>query len=882
MGKKVKKEEKTAPDDVFDTLLVESRQAATVVLMLDSPEEEVQSKACEAIYKFVDKCDENKKVLMDLGAVEKMLKLMQSEDRIVRRNALMAFGVMSAHPDVRKLLRKQEECIPTVVSLLNPEEDTVCHEFAAMCLSYLSNDFSSKVAIFEQNGLEPLIRCLSASDPDVQKNAIESIAHMLQDYQARTAINELNGLPSIIDLLKSEYTVIQELALISLERAAQDPENRATMREIEALDTLIKFIGTPEYSDLHVYAVQVLSNCLDDIESMEQIKESGGLQKLVAFITDVAPPEDEPKAKGGKGEKGGGSRKGKKGKDDDDESKHKGKGGNEGDIVPTLPDVKQFAAKAIARAAKNAENRKVLHEQEVEKMLIILLGHEEPHVQVAACQALATMAENLTCRDAIREWEGIEPLVKLLKSDNGEVREAVTLALANLTTANSNNCNEVINFGGIEPLIGMLGDPKEGVVANAAVVLTNMSLDEVMRVNIQAQGVIYALIDPLRSSNPSVQSKTALGVAAFVCDADTRAEFRNAGGLEPLVAMLNSGNAEVRRSASWAITVCAVDEPTAMEIARLGGLDILQTIQQSGSRKNCFTDVALDRLLDSNLSAKYALTGLLGTGNLITDGFFDPGQLRPGTKLGSLEDYCKMEVDQRRPVLLISFRTDGPTTPMPSDVDVRQDGSNKAALAAKQSKSVKDASRVARTKSQRDRDDKSREEEAVNRDGEQGQEESTFIHPPDSNFAKYMEEVQEKVQPLNTTKEQVVALAQYVADKMGGAIERGQLANFSYELPISQIKFDLKSNVIPIGMIKTGIHYHRALLFKALADSVAVPCTLQRGEYNRAWNEVWITDDDGAPGAPKFPPKAYIVDLIHHPGDLMRSDSAEAVQYQRL
>ena len=40
----------------FDPLLVESKQAATVVLMLDSPEEDVLAKACEAIYKFVDKC----------------------------------------------------------------------------------------------------------------------------------------------------------------------------------------------------------------------------------------------------------------------------------------------------------------------------------------------------------------------------------------------------------------------------------------------------------------------------------------------------------------------------------------------------------------------------------------------------------------------------------------------------------------------------------------------------------------------------------------------------------------------------------------------------------------------------------------------------------
>jgi len=40
----------------FDPLLVESRQAGTCVLMLDSSEEDVVIKAAEAIYKFVEKC----------------------------------------------------------------------------------------------------------------------------------------------------------------------------------------------------------------------------------------------------------------------------------------------------------------------------------------------------------------------------------------------------------------------------------------------------------------------------------------------------------------------------------------------------------------------------------------------------------------------------------------------------------------------------------------------------------------------------------------------------------------------------------------------------------------------------------------------------------
>jgi hypothetical protein len=47
------------------------------------------------------------------------------------------------------------------------------------------------------------------------------------------------------------------------------------------------------------------------------MKETGGLQRLVAFITDTNPPEEEEKKGkgGGKAEKGA-SRAGKKGKED--------------------------------------------------------------------------------------------------------------------------------------------------------------------------------------------------------------------------------------------------------------------------------------------------------------------------------------------------------------------------------------------------------------------------------------------------------------------------------------------------------------------------------------------------------------------------------------
>ena len=40
-------------------------------------------------------------------------------------------------------------------------------------------------------------------------------------------------------------------------------------------------------------------------------------------------------------------------------------------------------------------------------------------------------------------------------------------------------------------------------------------------------------------------------------------------------------------------------------------MELLQEIQTSSTRKSPFAEAALQKLLDSNLSAKYALTGVL-------------------------------------------------------------------------------------------------------------------------------------------------------------------------------------------------------------------------------------------------------------------------------
>ncbi|XP_037693768.1 armadillo repeat-containing protein 3 isoform X2 [Choloepus didactylus] len=850
----------------FDPLTIESKKAATVVLMLNSPEEEILAKACEAIYRFALKGEENKATLLELGAVEPLTKLLTHEDKIVRRNATMIFGILASNNDVKKLLRELD-VMNSVIAQLAPEEEVVIHEFASLCLANMSAEYTSKVQIFAQGGLEPLIRLLGSSDPDVKKNSIECIYNLAQDFQCRTALQELNAIPPILDLLKSEYPIIQLLALKTLGVVTNDKESQAMLRENQGLDHLIKILETKELNDLHIEALLVIANCLEDMDTMVLIQQTGGLKKLLSFAENS-----------------------------------------------TIPDIQKNAAKAITKAAYDPENRKLFHEQEVEKCLVALLGSENDGTKIAASQAISVMCENSSSKDVFNN-QGIPQLIQLLKSDNEEVREAGALALANLTTCNPANARATAEADGIGPLINTLSSKRDGAVANAATVLTNLALQEPLRGSLQSHDLLRAVIGLLRSANAAVQGRAALAVAATACDVGARAELRAAGGLEPLVDLLHSKNDDVQRHASWAVMVCASDELVAVELCRLGALDILEEINLSVSRKNKYSEAAYNKLLNSNLSLKYSQTGYLSSSNIITDGFYDYGRINPGTKLLPLKELSLQEPSDLRAVLLINSKCD--VSPPPSMEDrssdtgygrsissssslrrMSREKANAGFASPTEEKSEPTSGRntvlsKSATKEKGSRKGRGKKEEEKVKEEEEvmlipkvigeGSLKKEWCPPADPKFSLYVYEVTRTILPITNIKEQTVALAKYVAEKMGGPIAKDKLHEFSWELHISELKFQLKSNVVPIGQIKKGIFYHRALLFKALADRVGIGCSLARGEYGRAWNEVRLMGKSrkGMTGCLP-PPEVYIVDLMFHPGELMKLKSREAELYRFL
>ncbi|XP_073344887.1 armadillo repeat-containing protein 3 [Pagrus major] len=812
MGKKVKKESETPCKETFEPLPVEGKNPATVVLLLSSPEEDILVKACEAIHTFAEKGDENKVSLLGLGALEPLCQLITHNNKLVRRTALIALGIMTTNSDVKSALKKFD-VIPSIINKLSLEEDVVVHEFATLCLASLSVDFVCKVQIFDSKGLPTLIQLLSSPDPDVKKNSLETIFNMVQDYQSRQAVHELGGIPQLLELLKSDFPVIQHLALKTLQNVTTDKDTRNTFREEQGFEKLMDILSNTDFSDLHIEALQVVSNCLSDSESFQLIHQGGGLARLTEFI-----------------------------------------------LTPNITEIQSSAVKCIARVAQSAENCKLLHEQNVEKVLVELLSVSDVSVKTASCQAVSEMSFHLACKDHFRDLGGIPAIVQLLKNESSVLREAATQALSNLTHRNKLNAFAVYEAGGHEILVQQLYGSCAGTVANSAATLGNMAGQGVIRCSILSHGAMQALVEPLKSTNAQVLVNTTQCLAMLACDTEARVELQSAGGLQQLVNLLRSYHKEVLHNACLAINVCASDEPTAVEMCKFGALEMLQEINQSVKRRSSVSKLAMTSLLNSNSSVKYSLTGLLSSTDIISDGFYDAGKARGGQRILTLEELSKQPVNQHRPTIFVN-------TAAKETVDVPDERQNS------QSETDTSSKRDRRTSRKKKQKDETPPESPT---------EKQWKMMADVSLQLLVKEVKESILPLNDEQEQYAALARLVSEAMGGAVEMEKLHEFPWVLHLSELKFQFQSNVVPIGMISRGIYCHRALLFKCLVDCIGLSCTLVRGEYNRAWNEVLLFKGNPSSNGSSSQPCHYIVDLMHRPGSLLKANTPAAAQYQTI
>ncbi|KOX79073.1 Armadillo repeat-containing protein 3, partial [Melipona quadrifasciata] len=85
-------------------------------------------------------------------------------------------------------------------------------------------------------------------------------------------------------------------------------------------------------------------------------------------------------------------------------------------------------------------------------------------------------------------------------------------------------------------------------------------------------------------------------------------------------------------------------------------------------------------------------------------------------------------------------------------------------------------------------------------------------------------------------------LGRFVARQMSGPDPLVKCVDHQLEIHLKEIKRTIETSVIPLGMLKVGSYFERALLFKVIADRVHLPAALVRGQYGKAWIEIAVPE----------------------------------------
>ncbi|KER27304.1 hypothetical protein T265_05629 [Opisthorchis viverrini] len=871
--KRIKREESDGKEG-FGPVTVGLREAESAILLLNCSENEVVVCACDALYKFLSKSkltcvnrgrysdDNNKRLLLKQNLCQNLLPLLSSGDKLVRRNALSILGLISSFKDAADAIRKVPNYLSLFRKLLNPEEFDNTREFTLLTLKNLCDDSSTVGDVAQEKLIPPIVDCLNCLDPDVKKNALDALLKMNKDFEVRSALAVTSTLQLLLDQLGSEFPSIQNTALLVFSRLTSDSTIRSQLQKMNAFDTFIDLLGKPELNDLHLAALSVTEHLLEDVNCvkvseirshhgdiktllMQDLLRSGKLHTLFRFLGDQEAKRESDKQP----QVGASSTKGKGGspkKTSPQKSPRKAKTQEEKPSVITLPETKIHACYAVMRAAHNADIRRVLHDADVEQMLVHLLSHEDQTVRSSAAQAIAVVSRSSLCQERILQLGGLEWLIRMTCSEKYETKSAGALALAALTTGNPALCHELAErSSGIDCLLSCLDLQDPGAhtaVVSGLTALTSLALEESTRPMVLQRISGKVFVPCLLSGSTTVQTKAALATAAMICEPEKLVEFCENDGIQALVHLLNSPVPDVCRSACWAIFTLGADSHAAKLLATSSVIKQLLAINRSAAKRNQFTALALQRLLDAKLEIKFALTGRLDFSDQIQNQFYDVGAVLSVSDVLSLPDYMEQTLNDKRPIYVISIGENH------SDEDVFQ---QVAVAELHDGDTIENKTLPA----------------------------GVLTMAVDDRLVQWLEHVRVHIEPLTNPRQQFSELAEFVASQYGGCVKLEDLETFRPELALAELRAQRMSNVIPIGTIRIGNQLHRTLLFKFLADQIGLPTTLVRGNYGRSYNEV-VLEDRSETGSSHS--RTYIVDLMYTPGRLIEATSRKALEYISL
>lgn len=208
----------------------------------------------------------------------------------MQRAATAALGNLAVNSANKKLIVEMGGLEPLIRHMTSPNVEVQCN--AVGCMTNLATHEENKAIIAHSGALGPLTNLAKSKDMRVQRNATGALLNMTHSDENRKELVKAGAIPILVSLLSSTDPDVQYYCTTTLSNIAVDPVNRKKLAEEEPrlVNHLVQLMDPKNSPRVQCQAALALRNLASDSNYQVEVVRAGGLNHLYNLLQSAPTP----------------------------------------------------------------------------------------------------------------------------------------------------------------------------------------------------------------------------------------------------------------------------------------------------------------------------------------------------------------------------------------------------------------------------------------------------------------------------------------------------------------------------------------------------------------------------------------------------------------
>ncbi|XP_014734573.1 PREDICTED: vacuolar protein 8-like isoform X3 [Sturnus vulgaris] len=261
--------------------------------LLSSADLEVQQMSSLSLVNFLLEGNIDKELVIQMGLLEPILDLLESEDPTVQCNSCACIMTLAVSEKIQQVLCK-EGALP-VLALLLESPDSEVQYYSCAALSNLAANVQHHKALLRPSDrflLRTLISLLSSSVDKVSSQACVCLRNLATSADIQAEMVAENALPKLCSLLASGSEDVRRASIALLWILSQHPPNQDTLACAELLQSLGTLLAAHKTDSVIVGHTACIIKNLSLSKNRQRITESCCVEGLLRTMLLTDTQED--------------------------------------------------------------------------------------------------------------------------------------------------------------------------------------------------------------------------------------------------------------------------------------------------------------------------------------------------------------------------------------------------------------------------------------------------------------------------------------------------------------------------------------------------------------------------------------------------------------